>query len=286
MKKINIEQLLIHQHNEKYYDINLMQKDVTGGKISKEQIDNIIKYPQAKSVIVSGLYQDTFEYFIDNYGKQFEVITFWKNKNVKDLSKLSQLSNVRMIVYFYNNKVTKLWDLSDNVNLQILELWNFKNLHSIEGIQKANKLEHFSIGAQAGGKMLIDTLKPLVNSNISYFGCYTVVGDNNYNILSKTKLRQLDINIEAFTLDEQARFNSLFTPSLEGSVAKPYYKFGIKEIDGTCKEYYVLCKGNKTLMANKDEIKFKKYLNNYEKFLLFYKQGGKKGGRNSVLGTK
>ena len=50
-----------------------------GKKEEKEQIDNIKKYPHAKSVIVSGLYQDTFEYFIDNYGKQFEAITFWKN---------------------------------------------------------------------------------------------------------------------------------------------------------------------------------------------------------------
>ena len=62
--------------------------------------------------------------------------------------------------------------------------------------------------------------------------------------------------------------------------------FGIKEIDGTSNEYYILCKGNKTLMANKDETKFKKYLDNYEKLLLFYKQGGKRGGNNSVLGTK
>ena len=68
------------------YDINLVQKEVGGGVISFEQIDTIRNFPNAKSIIISGLKQDTFEYFLNTYGTQFQAITFWKNKDGSDLS--------------------------------------------------------------------------------------------------------------------------------------------------------------------------------------------------------
>ena len=73
------------------YDINLVQKEVDGGIITVEQIDTIREFPDAKSIIISGLKQDTFEYFVNTYGRQFLAITFWKNKAVSDLSALSSL---------------------------------------------------------------------------------------------------------------------------------------------------------------------------------------------------
>lgn len=84
------------------YDINLVQKEVGGGIISFEQIDAIRDFPDSKSIIISGLKQDTFEYFINTYGKQFQAITFWKNKGVSDLAALSLLSDIKYISYFSN----------------------------------------------------------------------------------------------------------------------------------------------------------------------------------------
>lgn len=62
------------------YDLDLRQKEVDGGQISIEQIDSIKNFPDAKSVVVSGLQDDTFVYFVERYASQFEVISFWKNK--------------------------------------------------------------------------------------------------------------------------------------------------------------------------------------------------------------
>lgn len=55
------------------YDINLVQNEVDGGVIPVEQIDAIKDFPDSKSIIISGLKQDTFEYFINAYGKQFRA---------------------------------------------------------------------------------------------------------------------------------------------------------------------------------------------------------------------
>ena len=83
------------------FDINLVQKEVDGGSMSVDQIVEAIgKTPNASSIVISGLKQDTFEYFIERYGKQFAAISFWKNKLVEDLSPLSKLSGIKFINFF------------------------------------------------------------------------------------------------------------------------------------------------------------------------------------------
>ena len=76
------------------FDVSIVQRDVGGGKTEKEDIDCLEEYPTAKSLIISGLNQECFEYLIKHYGSQFEAISFWKNKSVSDLSPLEDLTNV------------------------------------------------------------------------------------------------------------------------------------------------------------------------------------------------
>ena len=75
-------------HNEKM--------DVSGGITTIEDIDELAKYPDCDVVTISGLAQDTFEYFIKKYGQQFKAIRFHKNKRVSDWSLLSHLSIIKV----------------------------------------------------------------------------------------------------------------------------------------------------------------------------------------------
>ena len=122
-------------HTLENFDINLLQKEVDGGVITVDRIDEIAKYPEARSIIISGLGQDTFEYFISKYGNQFEAISFWKNKNVEDLSLLGSLKNIKYIHYFYNRKAADLWDMSGNTDLIGLSIYDFSKLHDISKIE-------------------------------------------------------------------------------------------------------------------------------------------------------
>ena len=72
-------------------EIKAADADVSGGKIDIEAIDRIADHPEAKSVCIFGLRQDTFEYFIRTYGRQFRYIRFFKNKSVEDWSLLGTL---------------------------------------------------------------------------------------------------------------------------------------------------------------------------------------------------
>lgn len=109
------------------FDVSIVQRDVGGGKTEKEDIDCLEEYPTAKSLIISGLNQECFEYLIKHYGSQFEAISFWKNKSVSDLSPLEDLTNVKFIHFFFNQKATDLWNMERNEKLSGLSIYDFPN---------------------------------------------------------------------------------------------------------------------------------------------------------------
>lgn len=249
------------------YEINLVQNEVGGGVISPEQIDTIRDYPDAKSIIISGLKQDTFEYFINTYGKQFQAITFWKNKGVSDLSALSMLDGVEYISYYFNQKATKLWDMANNKKLVGLSLMDFSKLHTIDGIEKAANLEYFEIGNRVESGMVMESFKPIVNTNIRHFswGGKKVL-DNDFGCLADSKIEELDMNSTQFTMSELAKLLALFPETLKGTITKPYTKGGIKDKDGYT-EYFFLCKRKKTCVKGQDDERFASYLNEFENIL-------------------
>ena len=249
------------------YDINLVQKEVGGGVISFEQIDTIRDFPDSKSIIISGLKQDTFEYFVNTYGKQFKAITFWKNKGVSDLSALSLLSDVEYISYFFNQKASKLWDMTNNKKLIGLSLTDFSKLHSLDGIEKASSLEYFDIGNQVESRMEIESFIPIVNTNIRHFAWSgKKVQDNDFGCLAKSKIEELNICPLQFTMLELAQLLALFPETLKGTITQPYTKGGIKDNDGYT-EYLFLCKRKKTCVKGRDDERFASYLNEFENIL-------------------
>ena len=128
------------------FDISIIQREVGGGKTEKEDIDCLAEYPKAKSLIISGLNQECFEYLIQYYGSQFEAISFWKNKLISDLSPLGNLRNIKYIHFFFNQKAANLWNMERNKKLRVLSIYDFSKLRSIEEIPTAPHLNYFSIG--------------------------------------------------------------------------------------------------------------------------------------------
>lgn len=251
----------------KDFDINLVQHEVGGGTITIEQIDSIDRYPDAKSIVISGLKQDTFEYFIRKYGKQFDAISFWKNKLVSDISALETLNNVKYINWYWNQRVTSLWNMKHNSSLKGLRIFDFARLHSIDEIETAPILEYFSIGNATWGGMEIESLKPIVNSSITHFEWYgKKVMDNDFSCLAKGKILELDINSTQFTMEELAELLALFPASLKGTITKPYETMGIKDKDGYTK-YHYLCKHKRTCIVGEDDDRFEKYLKEFDDLL-------------------
>ena len=253
------------------FDISIVQKEVGGGTTKKGQLACIEEHSDAKSLIVSGLNQESFEYLIKRFGNQFEAISFWKNKLISDLSPLSNLSNIKYVHFFFNQRAVNLWDMKHNKNLTGVAIYDFSRLHSIEEITTAPKLEYFSIGNKVWSKMEIESLKPLIHSNVSHFAWWgNKVLDNDYLCLARSHITELDMNIGRFKTDELAKLIASI-PNLKGSITKPYTEGSVTE-QGKRTTYYFLCKGKKHLIKGKDDDKLEKYLIDFNNLLEKYRR--------------
>ena len=114
----NLDYFLKISSREKPEHLVLIENDVSGGRITTDTIDKINDNPKAYEITISGLTQDTFNYFIDKYAMRFKAINFWKCPLVHDLNKISQLNQVEYITYFWNQRAESFWDFSKTSSLK------------------------------------------------------------------------------------------------------------------------------------------------------------------------
>lgn len=99
--------------------------DIGGGITTIEDIDKLKDYENIDQVIISGLRQNTFEYFIKTYGDRIKDIYFCKNKFIEDFSPLGDLKNIEFISFFGNQRAVDLWDMSNNKSMKGLSIRRF-----------------------------------------------------------------------------------------------------------------------------------------------------------------
>lgn len=191
--------------------------DIGGGIISVEDIDKLKDYPDTDVVTISGLRQDTFEYFIKTYGHQLKAIRFFKNKFIEDWSLLGTLHQLEYLDFFVNHHISSLWDMSGNESLSGLCIQDFRKLSSIKGIETAPALKEFVIGNAIWDKMILESLMPLAHTNIEKFMfCGKTIADNDYSFLADMpNLKQFDFPTNMLTTEQVAWIVANF-PELEG----------------------------------------------------------------------
>lgn len=242
--------------------------DIGGGKITFADIDRLKEYPDAEVVTISGLQQDTFEYFIKTYGKQLKAIRFFKNKSVEDLSLLGTLPQLEYIYFFANQKVTALWDMTENISLTGLCIEDFSRLTSIKGVETAPVLKEFRIGNAIWSKMVIDSLMPLANTKIerlSFTG--RAIEDNDLSFLENLpKLKVFDFATNMFTT-EQVAWIAANCPLAEGYALKAKVDcmlFDSNEHLVNVPKSMIVGKRKPILKVKGNEEKIQKYVDSFE----------------------
>lgn len=249
--------------------------DIGGGKITTADIDRLKEFPDAEVVTISGLQQDTFEYFIKTYGKQLKAIRFFKNKFVEDLSLLGTLPQLEYVYFFANQRITSLWDMTENTSLRGLAIEDFSRLSSIKGIETAPALKEFMIGNAIWSKMIIDSLMPLANTKIerlSFTG--RAIEDNDLSFIeSMPNIKVFDFATNMFTTEQVAWIVANF-PQLEGFALKA--KRDCKLFESNANLVYVpgtiiVGKRKPALILKGNEEKIQKYIESFEKLKEKYK---------------
>lgn len=240
--------------------------DISGGKITVEDIDKLKDYSNIDVVTISGLRQDTFEYFIKTYGCQLKAIRFFKNKHIKDWSLLGTLPQLEYLDFFANQHISSLWDMHYNSSLSGLCIQDFTQLTSIEGIKTAPALKEFVIGNAIWDKMTLESLMPLANTNIERFMfCGKSILENDYSFLADmSSLKQFDFPTNMLTTEQVAWIAANF-PELQGFALSA--KRDCTLLDSELKNVpgvLIVGKRKPSLVIAGNEKRIEKYVQNFE----------------------
>lgn len=251
--------------------------DIGGGRISIPEIDVLAEHPEAEAVRISGLRQDTFEYFIQTYGQRLRAIHFFKNKLVEDWSLLGTLPNLEYVYWFANQRIETLWDMRGNTALKGLCVSDFTRLHSIEGIQAAPALRYFCFKDAVWDTSEVESFSPLAHTGVTHlmFGAKRIT-DGSLEFLEKMpSLELFDFPLNQFTT-EQAAWAVANFPKLQGFglCAKrddTVYKSGPNgehlELPGA----YIVGKRKPALSYEKDAARIQRYMDQFEALMEKYR---------------
>lgn len=247
--------------------------DIGGGTISKEDIDRLKNHPDIDVVTISGLHQDTFEYFIKTYGKQFKSIRFFKNKLVEDWSLLGTLTQLEYVYFVFNQRISSLWNMSKNFSLTSLCIEDFTRLSSIKKIETAPSLKEFRIGNAIWNKMVIESLMPLANTGVERFMFYgKSIIENDYSFLADMpNLKQFDFATNMLTTEQVAWIVANF-PNLDGFALKAkrdcdLYDSSMNKVSGTL----IVGKRKPSMIIQGNEKRIERYVENFELLKQKYK---------------
>ncbi len=245
--------------------IHPKEMDVGGGKISICDIDVLKKYPKVDTFTISGLNQATFEYFIKNYGSQIKAIRFFKNKLVEDWSFLSTLPNLEFIYFFHNQRITKLWDMTNNTNLKGIAISDFTRLKDLKGIEKAPNLEYFSFEDAVHNTSTVNSYMCFANTNLKYlkFLAKDIIDRDLSFLKTMPNLREFDFAPNFFPTEVVAWICSNF-PQLKGSSLKPYKIFNLSINNEKKDVVFIIGKGKPAFDLINNEKRIEKYILNFE----------------------
>ena len=212
---------------------------------------------------ISGLRQDTFEYFIETYGKQLKAIRFFKNKFIEDLSPLGTLPQLEYIYLSLNQRAASLWEMTNNISLTGLCIEDFSRLSSIKEVKTAPSLRDFRIGNTAYKKAVINSLMQLAGmklERLSFNG--SAIADNDLSFLAELpRLRTFDFPTNVFTTEQVAWIGAKRDCSLFES------NKNLVLVPGTI----IVGKRKQTMIIKGNEAKIERYISAFNKLKQQYK---------------
>lgn len=269
---------IINDHRD-FIWIHEEKMDIGGGRISISDIDKLENYENIDKVMISGLRQDTFEYFITKYGNRIKYLKLFKNKLVEDFSPLSSLENIIYIDFFHNQRSTKLWDMSHNINLQALALDDFSRLHTLIGVETAPSLKYLHFGDKVWSTSTLTDLEPLINSGLIGFSFGgKSIENNDIMIFSKIPtLKYADFPSNMFKTEDIAKLVAK-CPYLEGYSLKPCITFDSNDI--SLKDVLICGKRKPFLSSVTDAARIEKYVTEFNNLVDLYKSSTLYNDRN------
>ena len=256
--------------------LSLIQENISGGKIAQADIDVIRQYPHVTEITISGLRQDTFDYFIERYGKQFKAINFWKCPLVEDFRKIELLKGVEYITYYWNQRAVELWDFSKTESLKGFSFDDFTRMHDISQISQAPALEELSFGNMVWPKYILNTLEPLrACSGLKSlsFSAKKILDNRIEPVADLMQLETLEFPSNMFSTEQVAWLKAHLPPTVVSRVLHPYWQIErALAINGKNKDTFIVGKRKPFLDSVQDKKRIDKYVRQFTELCQWYSE--------------
>ena len=252
--------------------IDLVEKELSGGKISIESIKRNLAPHEKIDLKISGLRQNTLEFLIKNYSNQINKVNFFKCPRLEDLSPLEELVKTSEIIIWWNQQAPNFWDVSKNKTLKLLHLIDFKKTSNLESISTSQTVEELELDGGMWSKNTYETLDPLVNMlklRILVFGAK--LKDNRIEPISQIQnLEEILFPSNLFKTEQIAWLKARLSADIKSDILMP---FEIYSADPTTEEIIeVLIHGKRKPFDNIQENpqKFENYVNKFNSLYQYY----------------
>jgi len=92
---------------------------------------------------ICGMNQESFEYFVKNYGSTYRYLSFFKCQLISDFSPLENLSNLEHVNIYWNIRANNLWNFEKNKALHTISISDAKKMTLNPDLLKtSNNLEN------------------------------------------------------------------------------------------------------------------------------------------------
>lgn len=248
--------------------------DVSDGRITKDEIDAIQKFPNATEIALYGLTQDTFEYFVENYGQQFKAIIFWKCPLVGSLKAMESLDQVEYIVYFWNQRAEHLWDFSKTKALKGFCYDDFTRMHDISEVADAPALEDLRFGNRVEPKYILNTLGPIkecMTLKSLSFSAKKLLDGKIEPLAHLKQLEHLWFPSNLFSTEQVAWLKAHLPDTVVSKVLNPYWSIEKPlNFSGKDKDTFIVGKRKPLLSSVEDKARISKYVAQFNEMHQWY----------------
>jgi len=248
--------------------LSLVMPELSGGRITEKQLAVIGEHPGALALTISGLNQANFEKLITGYGRQFLAIDFFKCPRIADLTPLEDLPDLRLAAFFWNQRATRLWDLSRSRALTGLRFEGFNRLHDLADLRAGTELRELDFSGARWGTSFFESLEPLAalsDLRSLSFGA-TRINDGRIEPLGGlTKLEELAIPTNMFTTRQLAWLRARLPDSVKSRSLAPIeqLKDPVEDDRGNPLDVMLIGKHKPFLNSVKNQARIRKHADEF-----------------------
>ena len=237
------------------------------GGFAPSDFDVIEDHPEATALRVEGLDQDSFEMLVDRYGERFSALGLWKCPRIEDLTPLETMTKLTHVVVFWNQRATRLWNLTATPALTGLHLTDFKRLRSLDDLADGRGLEELEIGDMPGSSgFVVESLEPLANlTELRFLSLVVRVADGRVQPLGALqRLKLLRSPINRWTTDQCAWLRAHLPADCEGRVLQAIEQ---RENPSGDRGVRIVGKRKPSLSATDDAHRIARYVAQYDELV-------------------